>query len=108
MPEPEAGERTVSTRISKDMDRRLGQLAAYHGRTKGEELRWALMIFDMQATLAYLQTPGARAELGDELEKAQREVKADLAELMPRALAPAPEVSLAPAPRAEQEESATT
>jgi predicted transcriptional regulator len=72
----------IHVRVGETVADRLDQLAAYHGRSRSEEVRRALAIHDCQATLAYLQTPDAKAELGGDLAGAQATVKAELADLI--------------------------
>ena len=72
-------DKTFTARISKTDHEMLRQLAVHQGRSRGDVVRNAIAIHYMEATLAYLQSPEAEAELGDELADAQRKVKADLA-----------------------------
>jgi predicted transcriptional regulator len=88
----------LNFRVSREVAERVQQLAAYHVRTRSDEMRLALALYDTQATLAYLQTPEAKAELGRDLPDAQRRVKAGLRDLT-RAAFDRPKVSLAPKPR---------
>src|SRR4051812_8012149 len=79
---------TVSFRPPAFADQRLEQLADYLGMSKSEVLRVAFRVFDMQATLAYLQTEDAARELGDRLAAAQKRVKDDLRTLSRTAYKP--------------------
>jgi|GEM_PF-4011416 len=89
------GEVTISTRVTPEIDQRFDQLAEFHGRSKSEEVRWAMIVFDAMATLDYLHGPEAKAELSPaELRKARKQVEADLHEFTAQALRKAPRLPL--------------
>jgi hypothetical protein len=70
----------VTFRASVEVRGRMDELAAYHGRSRGAEIRLALAIHDTKSTLVYFDTPEGKRELGDELEQARAELLADLEE----------------------------
>lgn len=75
----ESGEVVISTRVTPEIEERYEQLAAYHGRSKSSEVRWALILFDTLATLDYLHSDDAKGELSAaELRKARENVKSAL------------------------------
>jgi predicted transcriptional regulator len=72
---------TISTRVSEEVDQRFDQLAAYHQRSKSSEVFYALMIFDMLATLDSLDSAEEKARMSAaERRKAKAEVERDLKE----------------------------
>lgn len=73
---------SITFRIHQTLYDRLKDLAEYHGRSISDEARRALEIHHVEAMLAYLQTPEGKAEMGDRLPDARRQVKSDLAELI--------------------------
>lgn len=81
--------RYLGVQLSPEQDDRLTELAEYHGRSKAEEARRALAIFDVASTLAYLQTPEGELELGDDLERAKEDAQQQLHELIAATTRPA-------------------
>jgi hypothetical protein len=71
----------VAFRVPPDLRARLVQIAEYHGRSLSQEMRHAAMVHDCKATLAYLHTPDGSAELGDRIDQARAQVRADLTKL---------------------------
>jgi predicted transcriptional regulator len=68
----------LTFRVPESVARRIDELAAFHGRARSAEIRWALQVHAARSTLRYLDTAEAAAELGDELEAARATVEADL------------------------------
>lgn len=86
-PTAEESDSMLTARIPASLHNRFRELATYHGRSVSEELKWAMVMFDAQATLAELQHPEAIAAMGAEAHAAAvAEVKRDLLEFVTAAL----------------------
>jgi predicted transcriptional regulator len=70
----------VCVRVPDAVADHLDDVAHWTGRGRSEEVRIAISLHNLRATLAWLNTPEATAEVG-EVAKARAEVKADLAKL---------------------------
>jgi predicted transcriptional regulator len=88
-------------RAAPEVHRRVDELAAAHGRDRSEELRMAVAYFDTAATLAQLQTPEAKAELGKAHAAAVKKVKDDLRDLTRIAFPTPSQVAAAAAAKVE-------
>ena len=85
----ERSESFLGVRIPTAVHDRFRELAEYHGRSVSEEVKWAMVMFDAQATLAELQHPEALAEMGPEAHAAAvADVSSDLRNFTVAALAP--------------------
>jgi plasmid stability protein len=79
----------LTARLPKDLHDELRVLARHHGRSVSEEVKWAMVIFNAQTTLAELQHPEALAVMGAEAHAAAiAEVKRDLRDYTAAALRP--------------------
>lgn len=89
MSKSDKARRYLGVQLTPEQDDRLAELAAYHGRSKAEEARRALALFDVATTAAYLETPEGALELGDDLEAAKADVRERLHELIDATTRPA-------------------
>jgi plasmid stability protein len=88
-PTAEESDSSLTVRIPTALHNRFRELAAYHGRSVSEEVKWAMVIFDAQTTLAELQHPEAVVAMGEEAHLAAvAEVKRDLRDYLAAALPP--------------------
>jgi hypothetical protein len=86
----------INVRVTPEVEGRMRQLAALHGRTLSAELRLAFACHDARSTLRYLDSEAGQRELGDELPAAREKVLADVEEFEQAAteLAPVAQPSL--------------
>jgi hypothetical protein len=75
----------IHFRVSPEVQARVHELAALHGRDPSEEMRMAWRLFDLQSSLAWLMTDEAKAAFGDEHAASVEDVKSDLRALTARA-----------------------
>lgn len=88
-PTADESDSSLTARIPSAIHNRFRELARFHGRSVSEEVKWALVLFDAQATLAELQHPDVLATMGTEAHAAAvAEVKRDLRDFTVAALAP--------------------
>jgi predicted transcriptional regulator len=78
----------VTFKVTPESNQRISELAEHHGRTRPELIRLALAMFDRSSYLAYLDTPEAAAELGDEIHRERAEVVQTLHDCERKAFGP--------------------
>jgi hypothetical protein len=87
-PTTEPSDSFIGLRVPTEIHDRFRELAKVHRRKLSEEVKWAMIVFDLQVTLSELMHPEAKAQMGaDAHAAAVAEVKRDLHEFMAAALA---------------------
>jgi len=85
----ERSDADLNVRLPSSMRQRVAEIAAAHGRSMSETVKWAIVLFDCQVVLAELLRPETRAAMGaDATAAAIAEVQADLRKVSVAALNP--------------------